>query len=81
MLAQNATERIIIVWAASITFSVSILGIVGALCWRVIQDGNSQLTNDITTKLAFVAVGAIVMMCASLLGQTQLLSKFLDKLP
>ena len=81
VLAQNTTERLIIVWGATITFCLSIVGIVGSLCYRVIVDGNSTLTNDITTKLAFVAAGAIVMLTASLLGQTQLLGKFLDKLP
>lgn len=77
-LADRWTRRLIAVISV-IVVGVSILGIVGVMCYRVAIDGNSSLTNDITTKLMWLAFGGFASMVAALFGSNSIISKTLDK--
>ena len=79
-LAQSEWTRRLLVVASVIVVGLSILGIVGVMCYRVIIDGNSSLTNDITTKLMWVAIVGIGSMIAGLFGNNSLAGKVIDKL-
>ena len=80
MLTQSEWTRRLVAVASVIVVGLSILAIVAVMCYRVIQDGNSMLTNDITTKLMLVAMMGIGAMIAALFGSNNLIAKAIDKL-
>ena len=80
MLTQSEWTRRLVAVASVIVVGLSILAIVAVMCYRVVQDGNSTLTNDITTKLMLVAMMGIGAMIAALFGSNNLIAKAIDKL-
>ena len=80
MLTQSEWTRRLVALASVIVVGLSILGIVGVMCYRVYVDGNSSLTGDITTKLMWIALVGVGSMIAALFGQNSLVSKAFDKL-
>lgn len=80
MLAQSEWSRRVLVGVASGVIALSILAIVGVLCYRVAIDGNSALTNDITTKLMWIALGGLASMIVALFGSNSVIGKVLAKL-
>lgn len=79
MLTQSEWTRRLVAVASVIVVGLAILGIVGVMCYRVIIDGNSALTNDITTKLLWIALVGIGAMIAALFGSNSLIAKAIDK--
>lgn len=79
LLSQSEWTRRVIAITSCAVVGLSILAIVATLCYRVWIDGNSSLTNDITTKLAFVAGVSILSMLAAVFGNNSLIAKALDK--
>lgn len=80
VLTQDTWTRRLVAVASVVVVGLSILFIVGVMGYRVILDGNSALTNDITTKLMWVALVGIGSMIAALFGQNALVSKAIDKI-
>lgn len=79
VLAQSEFTRRVIVIGATVTVCLSILGAVAAMVYRTLLDGNTPLTNDITTKLSIIAVGGIMALTAALFGSNNTLAKLIDK--
>lgn len=79
MLAKSEWTRKLLTIVASIVVGLSVLGIVGVLCYRVAIDGNAPLTSDITTKLMWIAFGSLASMTMALFGSNSVVSKVIDK--
>ena len=79
MLTQSEWTRRLVAVASVVVLGVSILAIVGVMCYRVFVDGNAPLTNDITTKLMWIALGGLVSMMGALFGTNSLLAKLIEK--
>ena len=79
MLTQSEWTRRLVAIASVVVLGLSILMIVGVLCYRVWVDGNAPLTNDITSKLMWIALGGLASMTAALFGTNNLLAKLIEK--
>lgn len=79
MLTQSEWTRRLVVVVSLLTVSLSTLMIVAVMCYRAAIDGNAPLTNDITTKLLLIALGALAAMTAALFGSNNLLVKLMEK--
>ena len=80
MLTQSEWTRRLVALASVVVVGLSILAIVAVMCYRVILDGNSSLTNDITTKLMWIALVGVGSMITALFGANSLIAKAIDKL-
>ena len=80
MLTQSEWTRRAVALASIVVVGLSILAIVGVMCYRVAMDGNAPLTNDITTKLLWIAIAGILSMTAALFGSNSLLAKLVEKI-
>ena len=80
MLTQSEWTRRVVVVVCVATVALCVLAIVGVMCYRVYMDGNAPLTNDITTKLLYIAIGGILSMTAALFGSNSLLAKLVEKI-
>lgn len=79
MLNQGKWAGIIAV-IAMVTVSLCVLGAVGAMVYRVILDGNSPLTADISGKLTMIGLGGIGALILALFGSNNLIAKLMEKL-
>ena len=79
MLTQSEWTRRVVVVVCVVTVALCVAAIVAVMCYRVYVDGNSSLTNDITTKLLYVAIAGILSMTAALFGSNSLLTKLVEK--
>ncbi len=79
MLTQSEWTRRLVAVASVTVLGLSILAIVAVMCYRVLIDGNAPLTNDITTKLMWIALGGLLSMMGALFGTNNLLAKLIEK--
>ena len=79
MLTQSEWTRRAVAVASMIVVGLSVLAIVGVMCYRVAVDGNAPLTSTITSQLLWIALGGLVSMTAALFGSNTLLAKLVEK--
>lgn len=79
MLTQSEWTRRLVAVASVIVVSLSVLLIVTVMCYRVFVDGNAPLTNDITTKLMWLAIVSILSMVGALFHSNALTTKLIGK--
>jgi hypothetical protein len=79
MLTQSEWTRRVVALASVAVVGLSILMIVGVMCYRVAVDGNAPLTSTITTQLLWIALAGLVSMTAALFGSNSLLAKLIEK--
>lgn len=73
------TRRLVAVVSCAVV-GLSILMIVGVMCYRVAVDGNAPLTSTITSQLLWIALAGLVSMTAALYGSNNLLAKLVEKI-
>lgn len=79
MLSQSEWNRRVITICAVITVCLCVLATVGVMCYRVLLDGNTAVTNDITGKLTIIAISGFLAMVGALFGSNSVIGKLLDK--
>lgn len=79
MLTQSEWTRRVVALASVVVVGLSILAIVGVMCYRVAVDGNAPLTSTITSQLLWIALGGILSMTVALFGSNSLLAKLVEK--
>ena len=79
MLSQGKWAGIIAIMAMS-TVCLVVLGGAGAMIYRVVIDGNSPLTADISGKLTMIVMLGVPALVVALFGSNSLIAKLMEKL-
>lgn len=79
MLSQGRWAGVIAI-IAMVTVSLCVLSAVGAMVYRVIIDGNSPITSDITGKLTMIGIAGVGALILALFGSNSLIATLMEKL-